>query len=83
MKLTETKKNKIKEFISKKHDMKEGVVDYIFGKKMVSALQKDDDFLKLAKNLDNDMDALRKKVDRMQKNGEKIPHSYKAILNIK
>jgi len=83
MKLTETKKNKIKEFISKKHDMKEGVVDYIFGKKMVSTLQKDDDFLKLAKNLDNDMDALRKKVDRMQKNGERIPHSYKAILNIK
>ena len=83
MKLTETKKNKIKEFISKKHDMKEGVVDYIFGKKLVSNLEKDDDFLKLARNLDNDMDALRKKVERMQKSGEKIPHSYKAILNIR
>lgn len=83
MKLTETKKNKIKEFISKKHDMKEGIVDYIFGKKLVSNLEKDDDFLKLARNLDNDMDALRKKVERMQKNGERIPHSYKAILNIR
>lgn len=83
MKLTERKKRKIKEFISKKHDMKEGIVDYIFGKKLVSNLEKDDDFLKLAKNLDNDMDILRKKVERMKKNGEKIPHSYKAILNIR
>jgi|LakMenEpi03Aug12_release.lakeMendotaPanAssembly.Ray.scaffolds.fasta_scaffold17763_8 hypothetical protein len=83
MKLTETKKNKIKEFISKKHDMKEGVVDYIFGKKLVSTLEKDDNFLKLARSLDNDMDALRKKVEKMQKNGERIPYTYKAILNIK
>lgn len=83
MRISEINKKKIKEFISKKHDMKEGIIDYIFGKKMISKLEKDKDFLAMAKKLDDDMQKLRDEVEDMKKRGEKIPHSYKAILNIR
>ena len=82
MKLTENIKNKIKEAITKKHSLKEGIVDYIFGKLLVKKLEKDKDFVTMAKKLDSDMEKLRDKVDQMQKNGEKIPPHYKAILNL-
>ena len=40
MKLTETKKKSIKEFITKKHSIREGIIDYIFGKVLVNKLKK-------------------------------------------
>jgi hypothetical protein len=83
MKLTEQDKNKVKEFIQKKHSLKEGLVDYIFGKVLVKKLSKDKDFLRLAKKLDDDMDEIRKKVEDMKSKGVEIPNTYKAILNIK
>lgn len=83
MKLTKEQKNKIKETLSKKHSLNEGIVDYIFGKLLVKKLSKDKEFLRLAKKLDDDMEQLRKKVEDMKKRGERIPNSYKAILNIK
>lgn len=83
MKLTESQKKSIKEFITKKHSLKEGIIDYIFGKVLVNKLSKDKDFITMAKKLDSDMEELRKKVEDMQARGEKIPHSYKYLLNIK
>lgn len=83
MKLSENIKNRIKKIITQKHSLKEGVVDYIFGKVLVKKLEKDKDFITMAKKLDSDMQKLKDKVEQMKQNGEKIPAHYKAILNIK
>lgn len=83
MKLKETDKIKIKEILQKKHFVKEGIIDYIFGKKLVKKLSKDKEFLRLAKKVDNNMSDLRKKVKDMEARGEKIPASYKNLLNLK
>ena len=83
MKLTNESKNKIKKLITKKHSLKEGIVDYIFGKMLVKKLSNDSDFVRMAKRLDSDMQKLRDEVEDLKKQGKPIPHSYKAILNIK
>lgn len=83
MKLTETKKTRIKEFLAKKHSIKEGVIEYIFGKVLVHKLKNDKSFMAMAKRLDRDLQELRDEVERLRANGERIPDSYKAILNIK
>jgi hypothetical protein len=82
MKLTETKKKVIKEFLAKKHSIKEGVIEYIFGKILVNKLKNDKDFVAMANKLDKDMQELRDEVERLKAQGKKIPNSYKAILNI-
>ncbi len=82
MKLTETKKKVIKEFLTKKHSIKEGVIEYIFGKILVNKLKNDKDFVAMANKLDKDMQELRDEVERLKAQGKKIPNSYKAILNI-
>jgi cobalamin biosynthesis protein CobT len=83
MKLTEAKKKSIKEFLTKKHSIKEGVIEYIFGKILVNKLKNDKSFIAMAKKLDADMQELRDEVERLKANGERIPLSYKNILNIK
>jgi hypothetical protein len=83
MKLTEAKKKSIKEFLTKKHSIKEGVIEYIFGKILVNKLKNDKSFIAMAKKLDADMQELRDEVERLRANGERIPLSYKNILNIK
>ena len=82
MKLTETKKKSIKEFITKKHSIREGIIDYIFGKVLVNKLKKDSDFMAMATKLDDDMQKLRDEVEQLKAQGKRIPKSYKAILNI-
>jgi hypothetical protein len=82
MKLTEQDKNKIKKSIQKKHSLREGIIDYIFGKTLVKKLSNDSDFLKMAKKLDSDMQKLRDEVEDLKKQGKRIPNSYKTILNI-
>jgi hypothetical protein len=82
MKLTEYKKKSIKEFLTKKHSIKEGVIEYIFGKVLVNKLKTDKDFVSMANKLDKDMQELRDEVERLKAQGKRIPNSYKAILNI-
>jgi hypothetical protein len=82
MKLTETKKKSIKEFITKKHSIREGVIEYIFGKILVNKLKNDKDFVAMANKLDRDMQELRDEVERLKAQGKRIPNSYKHILNI-
>jgi len=83
MKLTESKKQSIKEFLTKKHSIKEGVIEYIFGKVLVNKLKNDKSFIAMAKKFDSDMQELRDEVERLRANGEPIPRSYKNLLNIK
>lgn len=83
MKPTNEQIKTISSALSKKHGMNEGLVDYIFGKVLTRRLKKDKKFNQIAKELDTAMDKLRKEVERMKKNGEEIPPSYKQILNIK
>jgi hypothetical protein len=75
--------NRIKEVLTKKHSLKEGIIDYIFGKMMVNKLSKDKDFIAMATKLDRDMQKLRDEVEELKAQGKPIPKSYKAILNIK
>jgi hypothetical protein len=82
MKLTKENINRLKEGFVKKHSLKEGVIDYIFGKILVKKLSNDRDFVAMARKLDNDMQELRDTVEQLKKDGKPIPASYKAILNI-
>jgi hypothetical protein len=75
--------NRIKEALTKKHSLKEGIIDYIFGKMMVNKLSKDKDFVAMATKLDRDMQKIRDKVEQLKKDGKPIPNSYKVLLNIK
>ena len=75
--------NRIKEALTKKHSLKEGIIDYIFGKMMVNKLSKDKDFIAMTTKLDKDMQKIRDKVEQLKKDGKPIPRLYKTILNIK
>ena len=74
---------KLKEYYTKKYSLKEGLIDYIFGKILVSKLKNDSNFISLAKQLDTDLQKLRDKVEDMKRRGEEIPPSAKRLLNIK
>lgn len=82
MKITEKNINRLKEAFVKKHSLKEGIIDYIFGKVLVKKLSNDSDFLAMAKKLDSDMQEIRDKVEKLKKDGKPIPRLYKHILNI-
>jgi len=83
MKLTEDTKKSIKKFLAKKHSIKEGVIEYIFGKVLVNKLKNDKSFMAMAKRLDKDLQELKDEVERLKAKGEPIPLSYKNLLNIK
>jgi cobalamin biosynthesis protein CobT len=83
MKITEKNINRLKEAFVKKHSLKEGIIDYIFGKVLVKKLSNDKNFVSMAKRLDKDLQELRDEVERLKANGEPIPLSYKNLLNIK
>jgi hypothetical protein len=82
MKITEKNINRLKEAFVKKHSLKEGIIDYIFGKVLVSKLSNDKNFVAMAKKLDSDMQEIRDKVEQLKKDGKPIPRLYKHILNI-
>jgi hypothetical protein len=82
MKITEKNINRLKEAFVKKHSLKEGIIDYIFGKVLVNKLSNDKNFVSMAKKLDSDMQKLRDEVEQLKKDGKPIPASYKAMLNI-
>jgi hypothetical protein len=82
MKITEKNINRLKEAFVKKHSLKEGIIDYIFGKVLVNKLSNDKNFVAMAKKLDSDMQEIRDKVEQLKKDGKPIPRLYKHILNI-
>ena len=83
MKLTEKQSNKISNALAKKHNMNEGLVGWVFGKVLTRQLKKDKKLNRIVGDLDNALSKLQDEVERMQKNGEEIPPSYKQILKMK
>jgi len=83
MKLTKEQSTQISSALAKKHNMNEGLVGWVFGKVLTRQLKKDKKLNKIVSDLDDSLSALQKEVERMQKNGETIPPSYKQILNMK
>jgi hypothetical protein len=83
MKLTEKQSSKISNALAKKHSMNEGLVGWVFGKVLSRQLKKDKKLNRIVGDLDNALSKLQDEVERMQKNGEEIPPSYKQILNMK
>ena len=69
--------------LAKKHNMNEGLVGWVFGKVLSRQLKKDKKLNRIVGDLDNALSKLQDEVERMQKNGEEIPPSYKQILNMK
>jgi hypothetical protein len=63
--------------------MNEGLVGWVFGKVLSRQLKKDKKLNRIVGDLDNALSKLQDEVERMQKNGEEIPPSYKQILNMK
>lgn len=83
MKLTNEQSTLISSTIAKKHGMNEGLVGWIFGKVLTQQLKKDKKLNSIVADLDSSLLKLKKEVERMKKNGEEIPASYKQILNMK
>jgi len=57
-----------------------GLIEYIFGKRLISILKKDEEFLKLAQKVDKNRIEIINKVREMKARGEEIPARYKAYL---
>lgn len=57
-----------------------GLIDYIFGKRLVSILEKDEKFIELSQKVDKDRIEIISKVKKMKLKGEKIPERYKVYL---
>mgnify|MGYP001036876808 CR=1 FL=1 len=57
-----------------------GLIEYIFGKRLVNKLSNDEEFLELAKKVDKNRIELINKVRVMKSKGEKIPETYKTYL---
>lgn len=55
--LTEENRQRIKEYFTKKYNLKEGIIDYIFGKVLVSKLKSDKNFVEFSKELDRKLKA--------------------------
>lgn len=83
MKLTTEQSNHISSTLAKKYGMNESLVGWIFGKVLTAQLKKDKKLNSIINDLDNNLANLKKEVERMKKNGEEIPPSYKHILNMK
>lgn len=83
MKLTNEQSGIITNALAKKHNMNEGLVGWIFGKVLTAQLKKDKKLNSIINDLDNNLANLKKEVEKMKRNGEEIPASYKQILNMK
>jgi len=83
MQLTKEQSTKISSALAKKHNMNEGLVGWVFGKVLSRQLKKDKKLNRIVSDLDSALQNLQKEVERMKKNGEEIPPSYKQILNMK
>ena len=83
MKPTNEQIKTISSALAKKHNMNEGLVGWVFGKVLTRQLKKDKKLNRIVGDLDNALSKLQDEVERMQKNGEEIPPSYKQILNMK
>lgn len=79
--LTEANRQKIKEYFTKKYDLKEGIIDYIFGKVLVNKLQNDKNFVDFAKELDRKMQGHKELLQWYADKNKPIPDSVtKAML---
>lgn len=58
-KLSESNKKTIKKYFTKKYSIKEGIIDYIFGKMVVNKLKNDKEFVSMAKDLDTDLQSIK------------------------
>jgi len=57
-----------------------GLIEYIFGKRLISILKKDEEFLILSKKADEDRIRIINRVKEMKSKGERIPQTYKSYL---
>jgi len=57
-----------------------GLIEYIFGKRLISILKKDEEFLILSKKVDEDRIRIINRVKEMKSKGESIPQTYKSYL---
>lgn len=79
-KLTESQKTTIKNFLTKKYSLKEGIIDYIFGKVLVNKLKNDQNFISLAKEIDRRMDITKRIVQSAANKGEPVPSDISKII---
>lgn len=79
-KLTEDQKQVIKNYFTKKYNLKEGIIDYIFGKVLVNKLKNDKNFISLAKDLEKRMDITKRIVQSAANKGEPVPSDISKII---
>ena len=83
MKPTNEQIKTISNALSKKHQMDEGIIGYIFGETLQRQLKKDKKLNSIVNDLDSSLSKIKKEVERMKKAGEPIPPSYERLLKFK
>lgn len=79
MKITENDRLAFKE-LTKKHNLKESILSYIFKKVLSNNLSKDVDLSKAIKDADAQLDKTKKWIDDQEKQGNKIPDYLKKMV---
>ena len=80
-KLTNEQKEKIKDSLSKKFNIPEGIVSTLFKRALASKIGGDPEFKKIAVDLDDAFTRLKKKAEERQKQGKPVPDSWKHFLD--
>lgn len=73
--LTEENRQRIKEYFTKKYKLKEGIIDYIFGKVLVNKLKNDKNFVEFSRELDRKLKAEKEAIKWYADKGAPIPDS--------
>lgn len=76
-------KKSLIEFVAKKNNVNEGLVDFLFTKALRKKVNKDSEFKKIAKDLDKVTKDAVDYFKEKEKQGETIPDSVKKVLGIK
>jgi hypothetical protein len=79
--LSESQKKIIKDYLTKKYNLKEGIIDYVFGKILVKKLKNDKNFVKLAKDLDKRLQTTKNLLQWHADKNQPLPDSIAQIIN--
>lgn len=80
-KLTMEQRQAVKDSLTKKFNLPEGLIDTLFKRGLSKKLKGDKEFAKLGKDLDDAFTALRKKAEERKKQGKPIPKAWQRLLN--
>lgn len=78
-----SQKKSLIEFVSKRNNVSEGIVDLLFRKVLAQKIKKDPNFKKVAKELDDATKDAQDYFKQQEKEGYNVPDEVKKALGMK